>query len=143
MATGMLHEDLKREDATAAPSERKFGLTLGGILALIAVVKAFERSSWSFVWGALAMVLIGGALLRPQWLAAPNRLWLKLGLLLHRIVNPIIMALLFYGTILPIGLLMRVFGKDPLRLRLDRRAASYWLARSDERPPSEAMRQQF
>lgn len=143
MAGGTLHEDLRREEPTAAPSERKFGLTLGAIFALIAVVKAFERSEWSFVWGALAGVLIGCALLRPRLLAAPNRLWLKLGLLLHRIVNPVIMALLFYGTILPVGLLMRLLGKDPLRLRLDKTAATYWLPRSDERPQSEAMRQQF
>ena len=68
---------------------------------------------------------------------------MKLGLLLHRIVSPVIMALLFYGTILPIGLLMRLTGKDPLRRKLDKNAASYWLPRSDARPPSEAMRQQF
>ena len=143
MASGSLHEDLRREDATAAPSERKFGLTLGGIFALIAIVKAFERSPWSVLWGALAIVLIGGALLRPQLLAAPNQVWLKLGLLLHRIVSPVIMALLFYGTILPIGLLMRLTGKDPLLRKLDKSAGSYWLPRSDARPPSEAMRQQF
>jgi len=143
MTTGTLHEDLRREDATSAPSERKFGLTLGALFALLALVKAVERSPWSFVWGALAAVLIGGALLRPQLLSWPNQIWLKLGLLLHRIVNPVIMAILFYGTILPIGLLMRLFGKDPLRRRLDKNAASYWLTRSDERSASEAMRQQF
>ena len=48
MADGTLHEDLRREDATAAPSERKFGWTLGVIFALIAIVKAVERSEWSF-----------------------------------------------------------------------------------------------
>jgi hypothetical protein len=143
VVTGTLHEDLRREDATAAPSERKFGLTLGVVLALIALIKVIERSPWSVVWGALAAVLIGCALLRPQLLSAPNRLWLKLGLLMHWIVNPIIMAILFYSTILPVGLLMRALGKDPLRLRLDKTATSYWLPRSDERSPSEAMRQQF
>jgi hypothetical protein len=130
VAGGTLHEDLRREDQAAAPSERKFGLTLGGILALIAIVKLIERSPWGLLWG-------------PRHLAVPNRIWLKLGLGLHRIVNPVIMAILFYGTILPIGVLMRLLGKDPLRLRLDKTAASYWLTRSDERPPSEAMRQQF
>jgi hypothetical protein len=143
VAGGTLHEDLRREDQAAAPSERKFGLTLGGILALIAIVKLIERSPWGLLWGALATALIGGALWRPRHLAVPNRIWLKLGLVLHRIVNPVIMAILFYGTILPIGVLMRLLGKDPLRLRLDKTAASYWLTRSDERPPSEAMRQQF
>jgi hypothetical protein len=143
LAGGTLHEDLRREDQAAAPSERKFGLTLGGILALIAAVKLIERSPWGLLWGALAIALIAGALWRPRYLAVPNRIWLKLGLVLHRIVNPVIMAILFYGTILPIGVLMRLLGNDPLRLRLDKKAASYWLTRSDERPPSEAMRQQF
>jgi Saxitoxin biosynthesis operon protein SxtJ len=143
MAAGTLHEDLRREDQTTGPSNRKFGLTLGGILAVIAIIKAIERSPWGVVWGVLAVALIGFALLRPSLLTTPNRLWLKLGLLLHRIVNPIIMAILFYGTILPVGLLMRACGKDPLRLKLDQGAASYWLPRSDERPQSEAMRQQF
>ena len=143
MATGTLHEDLRRDDVTTGPSDRKFGLTLGTILALIAVVKGFERSPWGGIWGVLALLLIGSALLRPSLLSTPNQIWLKLGLLLHRIVNPVIMAVLFYGTFLPIGLLMRLLGKDPLRLKLDKTAASYWLSRADERPHSEAMRQQF
>jgi Saxitoxin biosynthesis operon protein SxtJ len=143
VATGTLHEDLKREDQTVGPSNRKFGLTLGIILALIAILKLVERSDWGIIWGVLAVALIGCGLLWPSLLSLPNTLWLKLGLLLHRIVNPVIMAVLFFGTILPIGLLMRAFGKDPLRLKLDKAADSYWLPRSDERPQSEAMRQQF
>ncbi len=143
VATGTLHEDLRREDQTTGPSDRKFGLTLGIVFALLAVLKLVERSNWGMIWSVLAVALIGSALLRPSLLSVPNTMWLKLGLLLHRIVNPIIMALLFFGTILPIGLLMRVLGKDPLRLRLDKAADSYWLPRSDERPQSEAMRQQF
>jgi hypothetical protein len=53
------------------------------------------------------------------------------------------MAILFFGAILPIGLAMRWFGKDFLRLVLDRSASTYWLRRFDSRPPSESMRQQF
>lgn len=143
MAIGTLHEDLRREDRTSGPSDRKFGLTVGGILALIAVVKSLQQSDWGPLWAVLAVALVGCALVKPSLLSALNTLWLKFGLLLHRIVSPAIMAALFYGTIVPIGLLMRFLGKDPLRLKLDRAADSYWLARSDDRPPSEAMRQQF
>jgi hypothetical protein len=53
------------------------------------------------------------------------------------------MALLFFVAILPIGLVMRLFGKDFLRLARDRSSPTYWLPRSDPRPPSESMRQQF
>jgi hypothetical protein len=80
---------------------------------------------------------------RPQSLGLANRAWLRLGLLMYRVVNPVIMAILFFGAILPIGLVMRVFGKDFLKLARDRSSPSYWLPRSDPRQPSEAMRQQF
>jgi hypothetical protein len=52
-------------------------------------------------------------------------------------------VLLFFGMIAPIGLLMQALGKDPLRLKFDKAARSYWIARSDDRPLPEAMRQQF
>lgn len=143
MAQGALHEELRRDDDTVGPSDRKFGLTLGGIFAFIAVWKAATWSAWGFLWGGLAAAFIILALTRASLLSSPNRLWLKFGLLLHRIVSPIIMAILFYVTILPVGLLMRAFGKDPLRLRLEKGANSYWLPRSDDRPPDASMRQQF
>ena len=76
-------------------------------------------------------------------MAPANRLWLKLGLLIYRVVNPVIMAVLFFVAILPIGLAMRLFGKDFLKLKRDRSLTTYWLPRTDPRPQSESMRQQF
>jgi hypothetical protein len=143
VATGTLHEDLKREERTAGPSDRKFGLTMGAILALMAIWKSIHWSIWGSVCAVPAAALIGCALLRPGLLSPLNDIWLRFGLLLHRIVSPVIMALLFYGTIVPIGLMMRTLGKDPLRLKLDKTAGSYWLPRSDDRLPSESMREQF
>jgi hypothetical protein len=143
VASGTFHEDLRRDDRITGPSDRKFGLTIGAILAVIGAWKLVHGSNWGLLWGALAAALIGCALLRPALLSRLNDLWLRLGLLLHRIVNPIIMVFLFFGMIAPIGLLMRAFGKDPLRLKFDKTARSYWIARSDDRPLPEAMRQQF
>jgi hypothetical protein len=143
VATGTLHEDLRREDRTAGPTDRKFGLTIGAVLALIAIWKSIGSPVGGLIWGGPAVALIGCALVRPSLLSALNNIWQKFGLLLHSIVSPVIMAILFYGIILPIGLLMRACGKDSLRLKLDKAADSYWLARSDDRPQSDAMRQQF
>jgi hypothetical protein len=81
-------------------------------------------------------------LLWPSSLRPLNRLWMKLGLLLHRIVNPIVMGLLFYGTIWPTGLVMRMRGRDLLRLKRDPSAASYWIARVPG-PAPETMKDQF
>jgi hypothetical protein len=77
-------------------------------------------------------------LLRPF-----NRLWFRFGLLLSRVVNPLVMGLLFYFTVTPIGLIMRALGKDPLRLRFDRGARTYWIDRQPPGPEPETMRQQF
>jgi hypothetical protein len=91
----------------------------------------------------LGALMAGLALWRPDALTSLNRLWLRFGLLLHRIVSPVVMVFLFYVTMLPIGLLLRLFGKDVLRLKWDRKAGSYWIKRADRRPLSQSMRQQF
>jgi hypothetical protein len=143
MAASGLHEDLHREDEAIGPSDRKFGLTIGAILALVAAWKAWHASSWAYAFAAAAVFLLFFALWRPGALAPLNKAWLRLGLLLYRVVNPVVMAILFYLTILPIGLIMRAAGKDLLRLKRDRAASTYWLPRSEERPLSESMRQQF
>jgi hypothetical protein len=62
--------------------------------------------------GGVAALFLAAAFMRPAMLHPLNLIWLKFGLLLHRIVNPVVMALLFYGTVLPTGLVMRMLGKD-------------------------------
>ena len=143
MRTEQFHEDLAREEEATGPSNRKFGLTMAVIFGLLAVWTLYRWSPWAALWGALSALMVALALWQPDALAGLNKVWLRFGLLLHRIVNPIVMAFLFYVTILPIGLLLRLFGKDVLRLKWDRSAGSYWLKRSDQRPLPESMRQQF
>ena len=83
------------------------------------------------------------AIARPMILAPLNHLWLKLGLLLYKVVNPLVMALMFYLTILPTGLLMRLLRKDPLHLKRDPQACSYWIERRPPGPVPDTMRNQF
>ena len=79
------------------------------------------------LWGG-GSGLISLAWLRPAWLAVPNRGWHRLGLLLARVVNPVILLLLYVTCIVPIGVVMRTFGHDPLRLKRDTAATTYWVA---------------
>jgi hypothetical protein len=65
------------------------------------------------------------------------------GLLLHAVVNPIVMALLFFTTVTPIALILRAQGKDPLRLRRDPDARSYWIERRPPGPMPDTMPRQF
>lgn len=131
------------DEVVVGPSDRNFGFTMAAVFALIGGLGLYKGSSHAPIWLGIAAVFAGLTLWRPQSLGLANRLWLKLGLLMYRFVNPVIMAILFFGAILPIGLAMRLFGKDFLKLRHDRSASSYWQPRSDPRLPSESMRQQF
>ncbi len=79
----------------------------------------------------------------PKVLGPANRMWTKFGLLLHNIVSPLALGILFYLVVTPTGLLMRIFGKDPLRLRLDTAADSYWITRSPPGPDAESLKNQF
>jgi hypothetical protein len=72
-----------------------------------------------------------------------NRLWLRFGLLLNRIVSPIVLGFLFYAVITPTGMIIRRAGRDPLRLQWDANAASYWIERRPPGPAPETMSNQF
>lgn len=138
-----MHEDLRREHDVKRSSERSFGVVFSVVFAIVGLWPVWGQGTvrlWALVIAAgfLALALFWQAPLRPL-----NRLWLRFGLLLHSIVNPIIMGLLFYGTVVPTGLLMRLAGKDPLRLKRDPQASSYWIVRTPPGPAPESMSNQF
>jgi hypothetical protein len=95
---------------------------------------------WAIVVAAASLAT---ALLRPSLLAPLNRLWTWVGLLLHRVVSPLVLGVLFFLVVTPVGLLMRARGKDPLRLRSDRVSNSYWIERRPPGPAPDSMRNQF
>lgn len=123
-------------------SDRSFGLTFAGfftLLALLPLLKGHPPRPY-FLPPALLFALL--AWMRPQVLALPADLWHKLGILLGRIVAPVIMGVIYFSFVLPTGLLMKAFGKDPLALRRDQRKDSYWIPR-EKSPDAESMRLQF
>ena len=89
----------------------------------------------------LAIVILVLALVWPRALAPANRIWLRIGLLLHRIVNPIVMGVIFYLVVTPFGYVMRLSRKGFIdSLRPDKDAPTYWIQRNDVSSP---MNQQF
>ena len=83
------------------------------------------------------------ALLCP-WILAPfNRLWGRLALLLQRFVTPVVMLVVFVTTVVPIGLILRFLGKDPLRLKLEPTATTYWIDREPPGPAPGTMKNQY
>jgi hypothetical protein len=137
------HEVFSREEKIEVGSDRWFGIVMAAALLAVTSLNAWHSGRlWPWTGGLAALFLAAG-LFRPSVLNPLNRIWLKFGLLLHRLVNPIVMALVFYGTVLPTGLVMRMLGKDLLRLKRQPGADSYWIVRQPPGPSPETMRDQF
>lgn len=137
------HENFSRDETVSIGSDRSFGLVMAAAFAVLTLLNVWhEGRAWP-VLAAVAMLFLMVALLIPAALNPLNRAWLKFGLLLHKIINPVVMGLVFYGAVLPTGLVMRAMGKDLLRLKLQPEADSYWIVRRPPGPAPETMKDQF
>ncbi|MGQ0675767.1 MAG: SxtJ family membrane protein [Rhodospirillales bacterium] len=138
------HERIGREERVVGSSDRAFGFVFGGFFALLTLLNLWRGwSGWGWAFAGLALAFAAAALFAPGVLAPFNRLWLKLGLVLHKAVTPIVMAMLFYLVITPMGVAMRLMGKDFLRLKRDPEAKSYWIERRPPGPAPDTMKNQF
>ncbi|MFC3230493.1 SxtJ family membrane protein [Marinibaculum pumilum] len=138
-----LHEDLRREEEVKGSSNRGFGQVFAAFCAIVAAFKGWHESIWALAWLAAAIGFLAAAYLAPALLAPLNRLWTKFGLLLFRIINPVVMFLVYLICIVPMGVVMRLFGWDPMRRRFDPEAGSYWIPRDPPGPPADSMKNQF
>jgi hypothetical protein len=124
-------------------SNRSFGVVFTLvflIVALLPLIKGEGPRIWGLVVGGLIAAV---TLLRPSVLTVPTRLWMKFGLLLGKIVSPVVIGILYYGMITPFGIVMRLAGRDPLRLKRDPGAATYWIRRDPAGPPPDSLTKQF
>jgi len=138
-----MHEDLNRHDEIKVGSERAFGIVFAVVFAVIAawpLLGGMPPRWWAL---AVAVVFVAAGYLFPIVLKPLNIVWFKIGMLMYKVANPLTMAMLYVTTIIPIGLIMRVVGKDPLRLKMDRSASSYWIERDPPGPEPESMKDQF
>ena len=137
------HESYSREEALVHGPDRSFGLVMSAAFMLVSLI-SFWNAGRVWPWtGALAALFFAFAWLRPAALSPLNLVWFKFSLLLHKVMNPIAMAFVFFGTVLPTGLIMRVLGKDLLRLKRQPDADTYWIERRPPGPAPESMKDQF
>lgn len=124
-------------------SERSFGLVFAAFFTLIALWPLKSGGDIRLWAVGLAGAFLVVSLTAPKLLKPLNLLWFKFGLVLHKIMTPLIMGLLFFVTVVPTGLLMRASGKDPMRLKRDPAATSYWIKRDPPGPAPASMKNQF
>jgi len=138
-----LHESFKRENQIQLGSPRAFGIIFSVVFLIIAIWPIANDGAfhlWAIIVAGLFLLL---AIFMPDFLQPLNRIWFHFGLLLHKVVNPLVMGLLFFFTIAPIAIIFRFIGKDPLNRNFDETLETYWLERDPKELTSESMKKQF
>ncbi len=120
-------------------SNRSFGVVFFVVFLLIALYPIINQSDvrlWSLIISILFLVL---GILNSKLLSPLNKLWFKFGLFLGKIISPIVMGVIFFLVVTPIGLLMRLLKKDLLKIKFNS-DETYWIKKND---PNNRMNKQF
>ena len=143
MAKRLAHETLIDAPTEMKTSERRFGLLFLVVFGAIGAWQVWQGGPSGPYWLAAAAVFGALALAWPRALKPLNVAWFKLGLLLHKVVSPLVIGVMFFLTVVPTGLIMRLLGKDLLRLKFDPKADSYWIKRDPPGPEPDGLKNQF
>ena len=121
-------------------SNRNFGLVFFFIFLVVSIWPLTHNESpriWSAIISLAFLILV---LTRSKLLTPLNRLWAKFGIILGSIIAPIVMGVVFFLVVTPIGLIMKIIGKDLLSIKYDKKKETYWVKRDK---PTSTMKQQF
>tara|TARA_B110000008_G_C16950160_1_gene556069 strand:- start:1061 stop:1465 length:405 start_codon:yes stop_codon:yes gene_type:complete len=125
---------------TKETSPKSFGILFSIVFFIVAVYYLINTGNiliWAIVLSVLFLIL---AIIAPSKLSPLNKLWFKFGNLLGSLIAPVLMALIYFTLVLPIGCVFRLLGKDLLNQKIDKSVNSYWIVRTD---PLGSMKNQF
>ena len=120
-------------------SNKSFGVVFFIVFLLIAIyplINNGELRIWSLIIAIIFLIL---GLINSKVLTPLNKLWFKFGLLLGKVISPLIMGIIFFLVVTPTGLIMRIIGKDQLNLKFNNKK-SYWIEKTG---PKSKMKNQF
>ena len=121
-------------------SNRSFGIVFFIVFLLIGFYPLFNQEDlriWSLIISAVFLIL---GILDSKILTPLNKIWFKFGILLGKIISPIIMGVIFFLIVTPIGIFMRILGKDLINLKFKKNTKSYWIEKIG---PKSKMKNQF
>lgn len=138
------HEQPERTRTIRGPSDRAFGLTFAAVLGLVAFWPMAVSDRGPRDWAiAAAGLFLAAAVLRPGLLAPLNHGWYRFGLLLNGVTSPVTLGLVYFGTVVPTGLVLRLLGRRPIEPHPDPERDSYWVHRDPPGPAPDTMTRQF
>ena len=126
-------------DEVKIGSNKSFGIVFFIVFFLISIYPLLSHNEirlWSLIISLIFLIL---GLLNSKLLTPLNKIWFKFGILLGKIISPLVMGLIFFFVVTPIGILMRILKKDLLNLKFNKKT-TYWIEKND---PKSKMKNQF
>ena len=124
--------DYKNNDTIEKSSPKSFGIVFSIVFFIIGVYPIFYSNNlryWSLI---LSILLLLTAFIFPKILVTPNNFWFKFGIILNRYVSYIVLLIIYIGVLCPTGLIIRIMGKDQLKLKKNKDIKTYWTKRIDQ-----------
>jgi len=138
------HESMQALHELPRSSDRSFGIVFAVVFFLVAAYPWVLGIGGLRLWAtAIGVGFAAAAMIAPAMLAPLNKLWVRFGALLHAVVSPVVLGVMFYLVILPSALAIRVLGRDILGLRFNPQAKTYWITRESESLNADGFRDQF
>ena len=138
-----MHENLDRIEEIKVSSNRSFGMVFTLVFLVVGIWQISTGKSLGWYFFASAILFFIVTIIFPSLLGPFNRVWFKFGLLLGQAVNPVILGLVFFLVVTPIGIVRRLLGKDSLHLKPKPNLKSYWIDRNPAGPKISSMTKQF
>lgn len=137
------HDQGESYRRTKTSTDRGFGILFAVVftaIALIPLIAGHHVRWWSLVVAAAFAIV---AFTYPAALSPLRRAWMKFAMIIHHVTNPILMGLIYFGALVPMGLIMRTRNKDPLKLEWRPDDKTYWVEREPPGPPEHSMSKQY
>jgi len=115
-------------------SPRRFGIFATVVLGGVALFPLIRGGQPRAIPGVISLAILAAVLVRPGLLQAPVKIWVRITVAIALVVNAVILSIAFFVVVTPVALVLRLSGRDPLRLKLERGSGTYWIVREDAGP---------
>lgn len=112
-------------------SNKSFGIVFFVVFLLIAIYPLLKGNNINFLFLSISIIFLTLGILNSKILEPLNKIWIKFGYLLGKVISPIVMLIIFFLVVFPTGLLIKIFKKNYLGIRYDKKKNSYWIPKNE------------
>ena len=125
-----MSQDLSSHHNIERSNERSFGIVFTIFFLILSIYPIINKETINVFFLIISIIIFVITILRPSLFYFPNKIWFKFGILLGKIVSPLVMGIIFYLTVTPTGIIMRLLRKDLLKKKLEIKEKTYWVKKN-------------